>query len=267
MSPDRGPWTGKDTWECVGMLAMTAGALAAWTGHLSIDDMRVYAQTATDLAIPVALGAVGTVAALAVLLVAVRYLRVAMVAAARTYWLYRRRWATALERLDLTETTPAGTKVPRITGVQRVGHEDIVSVRMLKGQSAGTYHERSAALAAEFGASAARVRFGKQPHRDVVIAFDRTPQVQRREQLALPAPQPPLFPLHALKPLPQQQPEPRRAADPRVAIRISGVQLRIVWARAIRTGHDGTRAVRIPVRSRFGLRGEMRWATTWATSL
>jgi len=244
------------------MLALSAGALLACTGNLSIDDMRVYAQTAVDVAAPVALGAVGAVAALALLLVVVRHLRVMAVAAARGYWLYRRRWASVLEDLGLTETTPAGTKVPRITGVQRVGTEDVVSVRMLPGQSAGTYHQRSAALAAEFGAAGARVGFGRNPHRDLVIVFDRQHRPARREQLALPAPQPHPLPL-ALPNLPQHK--PHREAGPQVAIRISGVQLRIVWARVQRTRDDGSRA-RIPVRYRIALRGEMRWATTWATA-
>lgn len=263
MNPNRGPWTSRDTWDCVGMLFLTAGALTACTGNLSIDHMRAYAQTAADVAAPVALGAVGVVAALVVLLGVVRHLRAALVTAGRAYWLYRRRWAAVLADLGLTETTPAGTKVPHITGVRRVGDEDMVSVRMLRGQSAGTYHERSAALADEFGAFAARVHFGPMPHRDVVIVFDRHRPTPRREPLALPAPAPQSIPFYMPQPVPQHQPHP--AAPPKVAIQLSGLRLQIVWARVQRTGHDGSRA-RIPVRHRFALRGEMRWAT-WATQL
>ncbi|MEV0344060.1 hypothetical protein AB0H49_34125 [Nocardia sp. NPDC050713] len=257
MSPQRGPWTGKDTAECLGMVVLTAGALAACTGHLSIDDVSGYAQTAGDLAVPVAAGLVGTVAVLVVLLVVVRHLRAVAVAAAWAYWLYRRRWASVLADLGLCEDSAAGIRVPRLVSVVRHGSEDTVSVRMLPGQSAATFHERSAALAAEFGASSARVKFGAQPHRDIVIVFDRH-RAPRRGQLALPAPQPHPLPLY----LPQHQQQ--RHAGPATAIQISGLRLQIVWARIQRTGHDGSR-VRLPLSQRYGLRGELRWAT-WATA-
>ncbi len=255
MSPDRGPWTGKDTAECVGMLFLTAGALTACTGHLSIDHIRAYAQTAQDLAVPVAMGVGGAVLAVGVLLVVVRHLRVLLVAAARVFWLYRRRWAAVLTDLGLTETKGETTIVPRLVSVVRYGTQDVVSVRMLPGQSAASFHERSAALAAEFGAVSARVRFGDVPHRDCVIVFDRA-RGPRKEQLALPAPQPHPLPLS----LPQQQQQ--RHGGPQLAIQLTGLRLSIVWARVQRTGHDGS-MVRIPARHRFGLRGELRWAT-WA---
>jgi hypothetical protein len=258
MSAQRPDWTGKDTAECVGMLLLTAGALAACTGNLSIDDMSGYAQTAQDLAVPVAAGVGGAVFAVALLLVVVRHLRVWLVAAMRAYWLYRRRWAAALEDLGLTETKGDVVKVPRLVKVTRYGSQDVVMVRMLPGQSAQSFHERAAALAAEFGAASALVRFGDVPHRDVVIVFDRS-RDPRRELLALPAPQP--HPLPLSLPINQQQ----RKAGPQMAIRLSGVQVQIVWARAQRTGENG-RMVRIPARRRIGIWTDVRWCTTWATA-
>lgn len=258
MSPQRDPWTGKDTAQCVGMAALMAGGLLACTDNLSIEDMSRYAQTAQDLVLPVAAGVGAAVFAVALLLVVVRHLRVWLVAALRALWLYRRRWASVLEDLGLTETAGEVVKVPRLIKVTRYGAQDVVMVRMLPGQSAQSFHERAAALAAEFGAASALVRFGDVPHRDVVIVFDRS-RAPRRDLLALPAPQP--HPLPLSLPSHQQQ----HKAGPQMAIRVSGVRVQIVWARAQRTGENG-RKVRIPARQRFGLWGDVRWCTTWATA-
>lgn len=264
MSRRETPWTRKDTAECVGMLALSAGALLAWSGHLTIDDMRAYAQTVGDLAAPVAAGVGGAVLAIGVLLVAVRYLRVALAAAVRVFWLYRRRWARVLEDLGLTETKGETTKVPRLVSVVRQGTEDVMTVRMLPGQSAADFHERSAALADEFGATSAKVSFGLHRHREVVIVFNRTP-----------APRGPLLELEQAKPhpLPLALPEPATGhqhqhqpqAHPRYAVSLRGLQLRIVWARVQRISENDRTGAQIAARSRYGLRGEMRWAT-WATA-
>lgn len=262
-------WTRKDTAQCVGMLALTGGALAACTGHLSIDDIRAYMHTAGEFASTYAVVAVaglgGTVLAVGVLLLLVRHLRAALAAMARTYWIYRRRWAAVITELELTTTTPSGTKTPRLRSVVRIGDEDVVSVRMAQGQSAAMWHEKSAALAYEFGATSARVSFGDQPQRDIEIAFYRPqqPAPRRREQLALPAPQQHPYPLTL--PVPVEQPRQRQQARPVTAIRISGLRLQIIWAHIPRTGHDGS-IIRMSLRQRYGLRGELRWAT-WATAM
>jgi hypothetical protein len=257
MSPQRDPWTGKDTAQCVFMLGGSAFGLAAFTGHMKIDQLHAYAQAAAALAVPVAIGIGAAVLAVGVLLVLMRHLRAVLVAMVRAYWLYRRHWARVLEDLGLTETKGEQIKVPQIQSVSRHDHEDMVIVRMLPGQSAAFYHERSAALAAEFGASSARVRFGEVPHRDVVIVFDRRP-APRKEQLALPAPQPHPLPLY----LPTEQ---QHKAGPQMAIQLSGLRLQIVWARAHRATGDGSR-VRVPLSQRYGLRGELRWCTAWTAT-
>lgn len=264
MSPQRPEWSGKDTAECVGMLLLSAVALTACTGNLSIDDLRVYAQTAGDLAMPAAAGLGGALLAVAVLLVAVRYLRVATLTAARSFWLYRRRWAEVLGDLGLTETAGEHVRVPRIVSVIRHGDEDVVTVRMVPGQSAEHWAARAAALACEFGASSAQVHHAARPHREVVVVFNRGRSLPppSRPMLALPAPQPHPLPL-ALptqqRPQPQQQPQGR--PDQQVALRVVGLRLSLVWARVQRVDQNGFRVAR----PRYGLRGGMEWA--WATSL
>ena len=278
MSRRQEPWTGKDTAQCFGMLALMAGGLTACTGHLSIDGMRAYTHTVSEAvsayALPVVAGVGGAVLAVGVLLLVVRHLRGALVAMMRNQWLYRRRWASVLEDLELVVTTPAGTKVPQLRSVVRIGDEDVVTVRMARGQTAAMWHERAAELAYEFGAASARVRFGAVPNREVEIVFTRSqPRAPRREQLALPAPQPNPIPL-ALPVQPQWQPQPQRrperqqrTAPPKVAIRISGVRLQIVWAIARPYDQNGFgRSSRLPLRQRFGLRGELRWNTAWAAT-
>lgn len=261
MSAQRDPWTGKDTAQCVGMLLLTGGALLACTGHLSIDDIRAYAHTAGQFAVPVVAGVGGVVLAVGVLLVTLRYLRVMAVAALRNLWLYRRRWAAVLANIGLAEEN----KTPKLVSVVRIGNQDIVKVRMLHGQSAMAWHNQSAALAGEFGAASAYVRPGG--YREIEIVFTRptnTP-APRREQLALPAPAPHPLPLALPQAQPRLMPEqPRREGVPKVAIRITGLRLQIVWARVVRTGNNDSGA-RIPRGTRFGVRGEVRWASAWAT--
>ncbi|MEV0361010.1 hypothetical protein AB0H71_33615 [Nocardia sp. NPDC050697] len=264
MSRRQEPWTGKDTAESVAVVVMMLLATAACTGNLSIADMGAYAQTAQQWAGPVALGASGALAGIGVLLVVVRHLRVWLVAAARALYLYRRRWARVMTDLGLTVTRPSGVQVPRVMSVHRVDGEDIVRVRLVPGQGAVAFHEASAALAAEFGARSAVVRLGEVAHRDITITFDRRPK-PRRAPLALPAPVAPVIPIG----LPVQQ-QPRKQqqrtghqAGPALGIRVSGIRLQIVWASVQRTRHDGAR-VRLPLSQRYGLRGELRWAT-WAT--
>ncbi|MGW0163538.1 hypothetical protein ACWDUN_29875 [Mycobacterium sp. NPDC003323] len=253
MSPQRDPWTGKDTAQCVGMAALMAGGLLACTDNLSIDDMSGYARTAQDLVLPVAAGVGGAMLAVGVLLLAIRHLRVWLVAAMRAVWLYRRRWASVLAGLGLTETEGDRVRVPRLVSVVRYGTDDVVTVRMLPGQSAVAWHENSAALAEEFGARSAKVSFGLNRHREVVIVFDRAPN-----------PRGPLLALEARKPhpLPLALPDAaQRQANPRYAISVRGVQLRIVWARVRRINENDRTGVRAAGRARYGLAGEMRWAT------
>ena len=258
MSGQRPDWTGKDTAECVGMLVLSAGALLAWTGSLTIDHLRVYAQTAMDLAVPVAAGLGATVLVAGLALIALRTLRAPLIATLRAFWLYRRRWAASVDFLGLTTDTGEKTDVPRLVSVTRHGNEDVVGVQLLKGQTAQQWYEKSAELASEFDADSARIRLGKKAHRDIEIIFSRNrPAPRLAPQLALPAPAPHPLPLS----LPQQG---QQQPGPEFAIRLSGLRLQIVWARSYRRADNGT-WLRIRPIGLSGVRGEVRWAT-WATT-
>lgn len=254
----------KDTWAgCVPMVLCAPVALAAFSGHLSIDDIHAYVHTASTLAVPVVAGIGATALAVGVLLASLKYLRVQLLAVLRNIWLYRRRWASVLMLLGLAEENAT----PRLISVVRIGNQDIAKVRTLHNQSAMAWHEKAAALAGEFGAVSAQVRPGG--YREIEIVFTRptkTPK-PRREQLALPAPAPHPYPLALPQAQPRllpNQPQRERQGVPRTAIRISGLRLQIVWARVVRTGNNEYR-VRMPIGRRFGLRGEIRWAEAWAT--
>lgn len=265
MNGHRDEWTGKDTAQCVGMLALTGGGLAACTGNLSLDCIRAYAHTASETAVPVVAGIGSAVLAVGLVLLMVRHLRVALTGTVRTWWIYRRRWAAVLDDLELTVTGPAGTgtKVPQLRSVVRIGDADVLSVRMVRGQSAAAWHERCAELADEFGAASARVRFGDRSHRDVQIVFTRSqPRAPRREQLALPAPQPHPIPLALPVPAAGPQQRQRQSAPPRVAVRVAGLRLQIVAAVVPPQGQNKRR----PWTQRFGVRGELRWNTAWMTA-
>lgn len=265
MSRRETPWTSKDTWQCIGMIPLTAGALLACSGNLSLEDMGRYLDTAGDLAVPISAGVGGAVLAVAMALFAVRYLRVALLAALRIYWQYRRRWSRVLTDLGLTETQGEHVMVPRLVSVTRYGDDDVMTIRMLPGQSAVDYHERSAALAEEFGANSAKVSFGLHRHREVVVAFNRTP-TPRKPLLELEAQKPHPIPLALPEPQQQGQGRYRPQAHPGFAISLTGLQLRIVWARVQRFHENDHTGVRTAAgRARYGLRGEMRWAT-WATA-
>jgi hypothetical protein len=260
MSPQRDPWTGKDTAECIGMLAGTAGALAAWTGHLSIDDMGAYAHTITELAVPVAIGVGGAVLAVAAAILVLRHLRVLIAASVRLWWRYRRRWAVVMADHGLTAEAAGVVSVPGIVSVRTREGADVVTVRMLPGQSAGQWHDASASLAEEFGATDARVGFSGQRRTDIEIAFrrDGVRRLDQREPLALPSKI--AHPLPLRLPVPEQHTRP---AGDRVAVRLSGVQLQIVWARIVPQGNNG-KIARPLMRQRWGLRGHVRWCTSWA---
>ena len=249
MSVQRPEWTGKDTAQCVGMLLLSGGALLAVTGHLSVDHMRVYAHTAGEYAPTAGLGVVGVGLGVAMILVGLRYLRAAITTTARNVWLYRRHWAAVMDTLGLAVTTEGALRVPRLRTVVRIGTEDVLSVRMVKGQTAWKFHEQSAALAAEFGATSARIRPGQLAHRDVEIVLSRGGT--GRPMLALPAPQP----QHPVLTMPEKKQQQ--------AIRLTGLRLQIVWAHVQRRDQNGVK-VRIPLRERFGLAGDVRWCTTCA---
>lgn len=262
MSTQQSPcdWTSKDSAECVGMLALTTGALFAWTGNLTVNRIRVYVQTVIDWA-PLVGVVVGSVAlTVGVSLLLIRRPRGALAATVRVWWLYRRQWVRVLHELGLTETQGDQVHVPRLMSVVRQSGSDVLTVRMLPGQAAFQWHERSAALADEFDASSAMVSFGLHRHRDVVITINRT-HTPRNSGPTLALEQRKPDPLLASLELGQQKQHEKQ--ESRLVIRASGVQLRLAWARVQRITDNGNEVLAAG-RPRLGLRGEMRWAT-WAT--
>lgn len=261
MSPQRGPWTGKDTAECVGMLVLTAGALTACTGNLSLTDMGAYAQTLGELALPVVVGVGATVLALGVAMLLLGRLRVLMARAARLWWCYRRRWAQVMAAQGLTTEAAGVVSTPRIVSVHTTPDgADVVTVRILPGQSVAQWHEASAELAAAFDATEARVSF--TPKRtDIALTFRTGPAPTRREPLALPAPK--VHPIPLRMPV-QGMPQGRQhRAGEQVAMQVAGLRLQIVWARVAPTVNNGKQGS-FTTRQRWGLWGQLRWCTTWA---
>lgn len=263
MSGQRGDWSGADTAQCVGMLVGAPLALAAWTGHLSIDQIRVYAQTALTWVVPtlITLGGVALAAGLA--LVLVRHLRSALVGAGRAWLVYRRRWASAMDQLQLSVPTSDSTRYPRIRSVVRVGAEDVVTVRILPGQAASGWQQKAIALAAEFGADAAQVRAGRMAHREIQLVFTRYPRPPRggRPQLALEAAKP--HPLPLALPQPDTQRERAWHEGPEYAIRLSGIRLEIIWANLWRRAENGSWE-RGPRGQRLRAQAQVRWCRQWA---
>jgi hypothetical protein len=254
MSGQREDWTGKDTAQCVGMLFMTGGALAACTGNLTLDRIGAGITAATDAAMPVLFALAGVLAVLGVLVVTVRHFRAAITAWLVTWWRYRRRWAHVLHDLELTTAEAGAVIVPDIESVTSTGDYDVVRVRMLPGQSAGQWHDLSADLAEEFGAEEARVRLTKRRDRIEIVFVRDAGKPPTREPLALPAPQPHPLPLRF--PIPQES----QAEPDQVAVRLRGVQLQLIWAR---TYAHGRKDVRAPF-GRWGIWGRVRWASQCA---
>jgi len=76
----------------------------------------------------------------------------------RRWWVYRRRWAKICALHGLTVTLDGSVLVPSLRTV-RVGYvSDLVSVRMLLGQSVTAWQAQSEALTHAFGALAVQVR-------------------------------------------------------------------------------------------------------------
>lgn len=251
-------WTSKDTAHCVWMLVGSAGGLLAFTGHLSIDSIRAYAGTAGTLAVPILMGLGALMVVLGVLLLAVRVTGKAMPAVWRGVWVYRRKWASSLDFLGLTE----GTDVPRLRSLVRVGTDDVATVRLIKGQSAIHWQQRAAALAAEFDADAVQIRPTKKAHREIEVVFCHgRPGSPWGEQLALPAPKPPVLDLNWGK-APTKRPTGQ--AGPEYALSLRGLQIRLVWARRWQRSNNGAWSV-APILQRYGAHAQIRWGESWAT--
>lgn len=112
-------------------------------------------------------GVVVLVAALAVLLVAWRYLAAGSFGrlvgqrargAVRGWWIYGRRWTSAMTMSDLGDVYELGRYVPKLRKVRSTRWADRLSVQLLQGQKPGDYADRAEALAHTFGMLDCRAR-------------------------------------------------------------------------------------------------------------
>ena len=84
-----------------------------------------------------------------------------VVQAARDYWrhwFYRRRWMAAMTLAGLAPSYRGRVLVPVLAAVRKVGAVDLVTVRLVTGQSPQAFAERTVNLAHAFGAQLCRVR-------------------------------------------------------------------------------------------------------------
>jgi S-DNA-T family DNA segregation ATPase FtsK/SpoIIIE len=73
-------------------------------------------------------------------------------------WFYRRRWTAAMTLAGLAPSYRGRVLVPVLAGVHAAGAVDLVTVRLVTGQSPDAFAERTPNLAHAFGAQLCRVR-------------------------------------------------------------------------------------------------------------
>jgi DNA segregation ATPase FtsK/SpoIIIE, S-DNA-T family len=110
------------------------------------------------------------------------------------WWCYRRRWRAVLTIAGLGPTYRGQVTLPALGKVQAGRCADLVTVRLVSGQSPKLFAERADELAHGFGAHSCRVRIARPGM--VVLEF------VRRDALAAVIPAVPIPPDPALKALP-----------------------------------------------------------------
>lgn len=176
--PDREPpgEFAKAAVQGVGMLALMTVGIAVLSGLRSgaivptevVATASAWWATATALAPTVAAWTLGTLAALAVLVVAIRHRRAGVRAWLAAWWRYRRHWDTAMAAhgLTVTEALPASSsrkaakvvRVPRLRGIEAAGAADVLTVSLPAGQTPVDWYQRTGALAQTFGVATVRVQ-------------------------------------------------------------------------------------------------------------
>lgn len=239
---------GREIAECLGFLLMSMGALAAWTGHLSIDKLAGYAETAKTTAGDVTSTAAGyaipALAALAALVLMAGMLVRGVRRAAS--WRYRSRWAEVMRLSGLVVEDKDGVQVPQLRAIEAGPHTDLVTVRMLPGQSSAEWQAKVSRTADLLGARDAWVRTdADRPGSNVISVEFAHPGAPRRELLA-PAP------LSLPTGLGGRTREPVKA-------RVQKAGIRIDWARVQLRDEDGAKVAG----GVWGLR--VRWGAQWTT--
>lgn len=151
------------------------------------------------------------------------------------WWRYRRRWTSVLRTAGLAT---AGT--PKLAAITTSQTTDVLTVTLLPGQSPAEWDQATPALAAAFGASAARVRSMTADGRRITLEFAYGDDGHHVPLPAL------LGDARALEPLPAR-PKPELAAS------VQAWSLRLSWARVRIAGKDGT--------GRTWFAGRVQWDT------
>ena len=93
----------------------------------------------------------------------------------RGSWVYRRRWAAAMDTVGLTKERHGTDYLPPLLAVRCNRWMDKITVRMLPGQRVQDYVDVADRLAQTFGASDCRVRTTRNPHRVQLWLLDPRP--------------------------------------------------------------------------------------------
>ena len=212
---------GKSLLQGGGILAMIGVFVLIRSGHFHPEEIAGWVDPVLSSAPTIAFAVFGGLLSIGVFLLVLRGGRAAL----RTWWAYRRRWAPVMVESGLTTKVNGTLKAPRLQRITSDDAIDVLTVRMLPGQTVTDWHSKAAQLASAFGAVDGRVNFGVDPTRDVDLMLLRGGnRVGARELTA--GTRPPL----ALPSTPTARP---------TTARLSGFALRIGMARLVVTDHHG----------------------------
>lgn len=251
MNPDA-EW-GKHIAHGVGMLTLTLLGVAAVHGHLTLATMAGWEHDVEAL-LPVLAGAAGIVFALVG--VALLVLRTGR-GLVRGRWRYHRRWPRVMADHLLTKREEGRVTVPRLRHVSSTPAVDVLTVRMLPGQSPADWHAVIGDLATAFGAATGRVDATPPVRTDIDLVFRYQRGGGGGDLLALPVGRSAVpDPAAGLLTPPGMLGRPTE-----VQVRISGWSLHVGWARVRVYGHDGS------LRTMRGWWGRVRWVSRWTTAI
>ncbi len=165
----------------------------------------------------------------------------------RRHWFYRRRWTAAMTLAGLAPSYRGRVLVPVLAAVHKAGAVDLVTVRLVTGQSPDAFADRTVNLAHAFGAQLCRVRESR-PGR-VTLEFVRS------DTLAAPIGALPVDPVVNLAALPVGRCED----GTRWLLRLLGSHLLIAGATGSGKGSVIWSAVRALLPAILG-----RWVQVWA---
>ncbi|WP_280462858.1 hypothetical protein [Nocardia carnea] len=241
--------------EGVGMLALVIVGMLVMSGIRSGDirpaeiaaEIPVWKETVMSY-VPLVLGsAAALLVSVLVAVLASRYGRAMVSDRSAVWWRYKRRWADAMAAVELTgkpAKTGGPVRVPALRGASLGDTADVLTVRMLPGQTLSDWHDRAPVLARRFGATSGRIEITTGgTASDVNLVFERT-ESGPPERKALEAPASATVPGLILDPAQAAGMRPERVA-------MRAWSLQIVWAR-LRVGDDNDSG-------RWWFGGRVRW--------